>query len=86
MKTLGSKLDMQSFDDSSKEKVSNSVKHFETMSFHDSHSSRMLDQTITLAEVSHVLKTTKNKSAGSDGIVGELIKYGGKPTVCVKHC
>ena len=40
----------------------------------------MLDQSITLAEVSRVVKEIKNnKSAGSDGIVGEFIKYGGKP-------
>ena len=52
------------------------------MSFQDSHSNGMLDQPITLAEVSHVVKAIKsNKSAGSDAIVGELhvIKYGGKP-------
>ena len=35
---------------------------------------------ITLAEGSHVVKAIKkNKSTGSDGIVDELIKYGGKP-------
>ena len=40
----------------------------------------MLDQMITLAEVSHVVKAIKNnKAAGSDDIVGELIKYGGNP-------
>ena len=47
------------------------------MSFRDSHSNGVLDQPITLAEVSHVhvVKAIKNnKSAGSDGIVGELIK------------
>ena len=50
------------------------------MSFQDSHSNGMLDQPITLAEVSHVVKAIKNiKSAGSDGIAGELIKYGDKP-------
>ena len=77
---LGSELDMQSFDDSWKEEVSNSVKLFESISFQDSHSSGILDQTITLAEVKYVVKAIKNnKSAGSDGIVGELIKYGGKP-------
>ena len=38
----------------------------------------MLDQPITLAEVNYVVKNIKNnKSAGSDGIVGELIKCGG---------
>ena len=54
------------------------------MSFQDPHSNGMLDQPITLAEVSHVIKAIKNnKSAGSDGILGELMKYGGtcKPTV-----
>ena len=36
---------------------------------------------MTLAGVSHVIKANKNnKSAESHGIVGELIKYGGKPT------
>ena len=40
----------------------------------------MLNQPITLADVSNVVQAIKNnKSAGSDGIVGELIKYGGKP-------
>ena len=39
----------------------------------------MLDQSISLAEVSYVVKAIKNnKTAGSDGIAGELIKYGGK--------
>ena len=40
----------------------------------------MLDQPITLPKVSQVAKDIKvNKSAGSDCIVGELIKYGCKP-------
>ena len=60
--------------------MSSSVKNFEAVSFQDPHSNGMLDQPITMAEVRHVIKTIKNnKSAGSDGIVGELIKYGGKP-------
>ena len=71
---------MKSFDDSWKEEVSNSIKGFEAMSFRDSHSNGVLDQPITLAEVSHVVKAIRNnKSAGSDGIVGELIKYVGEP-------
>ena len=79
-KKLGSELDVKSFDDSWKEEVSSSVKNFEAMSFQDPHSNGMMDQPITLAEVSHVVKAIKNnKSAGSDGIVGELIKYGGEP-------
>ena len=74
---LGTELDAKSFDDSWKEEVSNSVKDFEDMSFRDSHSNGMLDQRITLAEVSNVVKAIKNKkSAGSDDIIGELIKYG----------
>ena len=36
----------------------------------------MLDQPITSAEVSHVVKAIENsKVAGSDGSVGELVKY-----------
>ena len=69
------------------EEVSNSVKDFEAMSsFLDSHSKGMLDQPVTLDEVSHVVKAIKNnKSAGSDSIVGELIKYGDTP-ICTKCC
>ena len=40
----------------------------------------MLDQAITSVEVSYVIKAIKNcKSAGSDSIIGELIKYGDRP-------
>ena len=71
---------MKSFDESWKDEVSSSVKNFASRSFQDPRSNGMLDWPITLAEVSHVIKAIKtNKSAGSDGIVGELIKYGGKP-------
>ena len=63
---LGTELDVKSFDDSWKEEVSNSVKDFEAMSFRDTQSNGVLDQPITLAEVSHVVKSIKNnKSAGS---------------------
>ena len=53
---LGSELGTNSFDDSWKEEVSNSVKRFEAMSFCDSHFNGMLDQTMTLAEVSNVVR------------------------------
>ena len=77
---LSSELDMKSFNDLWKKKVSNSRKLFETISFHDSHSSSILDQPITLTEANYVVKVIKNnKSAGSDGIIGESFKYGGKP-------
>ena len=56
---LGTELDVKSFDDSWKEEVSNSVKDFEARSFRDSHSNGVLDQPITLAEVSHVVKAIK---------------------------
>ena len=82
---LGTELDVKSVDDSWKAEVSNSVKDFEPMSFQDSHSNGVLDQPITLAEVSHVVKAIKNnKSAGSDSIIGELIKMEVSP--CVKWC
>ena len=74
---LGSEVDVKSFDNPWKVEVSNSAKLFETMSHQDSYSNGILDQPITLAEVSHVVKAIKNnKSAESDGTVGELIKYG----------
>ena len=77
---LGTELDVKSFDDSWKDDVSNLVKYFEARSFRDSPSNGVLDQPITLAEVSHVVKAIKsNKSAGSDSIVVELMKYGSKP-------
>ena len=38
----------------------------------------ILEQPINLAAVNYVVKAIKNdKSAGSDGIVGKLIKHGG---------
>ena len=52
---MGIELDVKSFDESWKEEVPNSIKDSEAMSFQDSHSNGMLDQPITLAEVSHVL-------------------------------
>ena len=65
---------MKSFDESWKEEVSREVKNLEAMSFQDPHSNGILDQPITLARVSHVVKAIKNnKSAWSDDIVGESI-------------
>ena len=69
---------MKQFDGSWKEEVSNSVKLSETVSFQDSDSKGILDAPITFAQVIYVVKATNNnKSAGSDGIVGELINQGG---------
>ena len=52
----------------------------EAKCFQDSLSNGMLDQPITLAKESHVVNVLKNnKSAGSGSIVGELVKYVGKP-------
>ena len=76
---LGSELHMKSFDDSWKEKVSNSVKLFEALSFKDSDSNGILDHPITFVEDNYVVKAIKKKIVGSDSIVGELIKYGVNP-------
>ena len=47
----------------------------EARSFHNSQSSRMLAQTITLAEINNAVQAVKNdKSTGSDRITGNLIK------------
>ena len=70
---------MQSFVDSWNEEVPNLVKLL-GLSFHDSHSSEILDQPRTLTAANDVVKTIKsNKSTESDSIIGELIKYRGKP-------
>ena len=75
---LGSELHNKTFNDSWKDEVCKSIKSFENLSLENSHFTEMLDQKITTAEVSHAIRTIKNnKSAGADGIVGELIKYGG---------
>ena len=48
----------------------------ESRSIDNSQYNRILDQTITLFEIKKVVKAIKsNKSPGSDGILGELIKY-----------
>ena len=58
------------------------MKLFETMAFLDLNSNGIFDRPITSAEVNYVVKVSKhNKSAGSDGIVVEQIKYGGN-TIC----
>ena len=56
---LGSELHMQSFDDTWKKEVCDLVKPFEAMYFLDSHFNGMLDQIITQAEVSNVVKANK---------------------------
>ena len=54
----------------------NSSPH-ERLSFEDPYSNEMLDYEIDMVEVYHVFKAIENnKSAGSDGIVGEFVKYG----------
>ena len=53
------------------------MKFFEATSFQDSNFDGVLDQPITLAEVTYVVKN--DKSYASDSIVGKLIKYGRKP-------
>ena len=56
---LGSEMDIQSFDDSWKEEVARSMKLFGSRSFHNSQYNRILDQTISLAEIKTELKLLK---------------------------
>ena len=65
-----------------KEQVSTSIKDSETLPFQNSYSIEILGSANKFVWGKHVVMPIKNnKSAGSDGIVGELIKYGGRP-VC----
>ena len=42
----------------------------------------ILDKEIDLTEISRCIRKLKNnKTGGSDGLVGELLKYGGSPMV-----
>ena len=63
------------FDDSWKEEVSNSVKLFRAMAFHNSHSNGIVDQTITLAEVSLVVKVMGQCLAHTSGFPMCLNEY-----------
>ena len=70
------------FDDDWKEEVESKVEACGRMS--GSCDDAFLDKGIEKAEIAKCLKKLKNnKTGGSDGLVGELLKYGGSGMVCL---
>ena len=76
----------KAFDDSWKEEVDKKVSEFSSLSADGE--GNVLDREIRLEEiVVCVRKLKKNKTGGggSDGLVGELLKYGGSSTIELLH-
>ena len=74
---LLSKMSVDSvFDADWKEEVGNNVKGYSCLS--EEVTDSLLDKEIEKGEIAKCLRNLKNsKTGGSDGIVGELLKYGG---------
>ena len=78
---LLSKMSVDSvFDANWKEEVEENVKGYSSLS--EEVTDSLLDKEIEKGEIAKCLKNLKNsKTGGSDGIVGELLKYGGSGMV-----
>ena len=64
------------FDADWKEEVGDNVKGYSSLS--EEVTDSLLDKEIEMGEIAKCLRNLKNsKTGGSDGIVGELLKYGG---------
>ena len=72
---LGKERHVEAFDSDWKIHVQTKIKEFEQLSKHIKN--EHLDKKISNFEIEFVMKSIKNKKAcGTDGIAGELIKYG----------
>ena len=72
------------FDDSWKEEVDKKVSEFSSMTADGEGS--VLDREISLEEIAVCVRKLKNnKTGGSDGLVGELLKYGGSGMIELLH-
>ena len=78
---LLSKMSVDSVSDADwKEEVGDNVKGYSSLS--EEVTDSLLDKEIEKGEITKCLRNLKNsKTGGSDGIVGELIKYGGSGMV-----
>ena len=74
---LGKERELSGFDEEWKDQVEGEVERMETES-KEQESNVDLDSVIRLGEVKRAVKDLKaGKAAGSDGVVNELIKFGG---------
>ena len=73
---LGKEKNVESFENEWKIHVQSRIREYERLSVDITH--EHLDRDISALEIEYVMKSLRNrKASGSDGIAGELIKYGG---------
>ena len=73
---LGREKHVESFENEWKIHVQSRIREYERLSVDITH--EHLDREISALEIEYVMKLLRNrKASGSDGIAGELIKYGG---------
>ena len=73
---LGKEKNVESFENEWKIHVQSRIREFERLSVDITN--EHLDRDISALEIEYVIKSLRNrKASGSDGIAGELIKYGG---------
>ena len=73
---LGGEKHVESFESEWKMHIQSRIREYERLSVDITH--EHFDKDISALEIEYVMKSFRNrKASGSDGIAGELIKYGG---------
>ena len=81
---LGKEKNVESFENEWKIHVQSRIREYERLSVDITN--EHLDRDISALEIEYVMKSLRNrKASGSDGIAGELIKYGGNGMIMLKE-